>query len=128
MWVQQHLTQRYNWDRLGQRGTSKQWPDEVFGDGLTDRAGDQIHLANELDSLLCFLIEHENEAEDIARIDKRDDDDVPRVGNLVIEDHVGDARLDELKRGVVSRAGEHLGLPCHARQRPVVAFVLIQNL
>ena len=48
-----------------------------------------------LDALLRLVVELVDEAKDIARIDEADDEDVPRMGDLVLEDGAADPRFDE---------------------------------
>ena len=56
----------------------------------------QIHLAYELNPLLCFVVKLKHEAKDITRVYEADNYDVPRVRNLIVEDCLADARFDKL--------------------------------
>ena len=122
------LTEWDDWNPFGERGASKYRTDEVVGDRLTDGPPDQIHLANEFDTLLGLFIQLKNEAKDIACIDEGGNNDISGVRYLVIEDHMCDPRLNELNRSVILRRGEQIRLPRGTGQRPVIALVVIQNL
>ena len=98
MGAEQHLGQRDVRDLLREGGASKQRSGDVLGDRLGYGAAYQVHPADRLDALLYLVVELEHEPKDVARIDERDDDDVPRIGYLVVEDDLADARSDELGR------------------------------
>ena len=114
------MTQWDNRNLLGQGGPSKQRAGKVLGDRLGDRPADQIQLTDELNAFLCLVIELEHEAKDVAGIDEAYDDDISGIRNLVLEEHVADARVDELKR---SAFGSLV-----SSQRPEVAVVVFQDL
>ena len=88
----------------------------------------KIHLADELDAFLCLVIELEHEAEDVARIDEADNNDISRVRDLVVEDHVADARFDRLDSSAFLGAVEQFRMSGGGSERPVVAGVVFQDL
>ena len=126
--VERHLSQRDGRNLFGQGGTAETGACLVFGDRFCHGAAYEVHPADELDALFGFVVQLEDEAEDVAGVDEADDDDVPGVGNLVVEDCPADARLDELDgrpfRGVV----EDAGLPGGAGERPEFAFVVLEDV
>ncbi len=113
---------------LGKRGTSKQRTGEILGDRSSDRPAYQVHLANELDALLCLFIKLKHEAKDIARVDKTYDDDISRVRNLVVEDRPADARLDKLCANAFVGAVGRFRLPGATSQRIEITVVVFQDL
>ena len=126
--IEHQLAQRDGGDLLGEGGASKQWTGDVLGDRVGDGPADQVHPADRLDALLYLVVELEHEAEDVARIDEGDDDDVSRIGDLVVEDHLGDACSDELGRGAFRGSVRQFRLHNGAGQRPEFAVVVFQYL
>ena len=125
--VEGDLPQRDGRDGLGEPGPPQQRAGDVVRYRLGDRPPDQVHPADEIDALLGLLVELEDEAEDVTGVDQADDDDVSRVGNLVVEDRPADACLDELDGGALTRAAEHIGLPHGVCQRPEVTLVVLED-
>ena len=74
------------------------------------------------------MVDVEHEAEDVARIDKTDDDDVPGVGRLVGEERLEDARPYELADGAFLGTPGILLAPRRVGQRPEIAVVMLQNI
>ena len=107
---------------------SKQRAGEVVGDRIGNGPAYQIHLADELDALLRLVIELEHEARYVARIDQTDNDDISRVRDLVVEDHLADARIDELYSSAFLGAVEQFRMSGGGSERPVVAGVVFQDI
>ena len=128
VWIKQQLAEGDSRNFLGQSRTSKQRSGEVVGDRSSDRSADQIHLADELNALLCLVIKLKHEAKDIARVDEADNDDISRVWNLVVEDRIADSGFDELNRSAFWGVAEQSRLPGSTRQRPEFAVVVFQDL
>ena len=82
----------------------------------------------ELLTRLCPVIKLKHEAKDVIRVDETDNDDISRVRNIVIEDCIADARLDELNRRAFLGAVEYFRLLGRASQRPEIAVVVFQDL
>ena len=85
MWIEQQLTKWHGRIFLGQGRMSKQRAGVVVGDRIGNGPAYQIHLADELDAFLCLVIELEHEAEDVARIDEADNNDISRSGILLLK-------------------------------------------
>ena len=128
MWIEQQLTKRDSRNFLRQGGMSKQRAGEVVGDRIGNGPAYQIHLADELDAFLCLVIELEHEAEDVARIDEADNNDISRVRDLVAEDHLADARFDRLDSSAFLGAVEQFRMSGGGSERPAVAGVVFQDL
>ena len=88
----------------------------------------RVQPADSLNTLLQLVIDLEYEAQDVARIEEADDDDVSREGNLVIEDHVPDARSDELDRRAFTVSRDEIPATDGMRQRPEFAVVVLQDV
>ena len=112
---------------LEQRGPPEHRAGDIVLDRGGDRTADQVHPADGIDALLGLLVELEHDAEDVARIDQADDDDVPRVGDLVGEQRLDDARLDELADGALLGGAGQLLVPSRGRQGPEIAVVMLQD-
>ena len=54
------------------------------------------------------FVELKDEPKHVTRVDETDYGDVPGVGNLVIEDRLADANLDELRPGTLGRIVEQI--------------------
>ena len=65
---------------------------------------------------------------DIAAVGETDEDDISRVGNLIVEDRSADTRCDELNRGAFFGSVAQFGVPGSARQRPELAVVMFKDL
>ena len=126
--AQHQPAQRDRGYRLVQLRTAKQRAGDVVLDRGGDGAADQIHPADEIDPLLGLVVDVEHEAEDVARVDQADDDDVPGAGNLVGEKRPDDARFHELADGAFLRAAGQLLVPGRGGQRPVVPVVMFQDV
>ncbi|MCY4088378.1 MAG: hypothetical protein OXG37_16195 [Actinomycetia bacterium] len=108
--------------------TSEQRASEVLSDRSNDRMVKQFQLGDDLDTLLRLVMEQKDEAQDVARIEGTDNDDISRAGNLVAEDHRADTRCSQLHRCTLPVADVEIGLPNGLRYWPEVAFVVLQNM
>ena len=128
MLAAQQPPQRDDGDLLGQGGLPEQPRGDVLSDGISDGPPDQVHPADVLDPLLGFLVELEDEPQDVAGVDETDDDDVSRVRDLVVEDGLADTGLDVLdgRANLGARVDSHP--PCGPGQRPEIAVVVLQDL
>ena len=101
---------------------------DVLANGRGDGTADQIHLADDFDTLLRFVIEFEYEAENVACVDETDNDDVSGVWNLVGEYRSTEACLHEVNGSAVSGSGVRVCLRSARGQRPEVAVVVAEDL
>ena len=125
--AQRQPAQRDRGYRLVQRRTPEQRAGDVVLDRGGDGAADHVHPADEIDPLLGLVVDVEHEAEDVARVDQADDDDVPGAGNLVGEERLDDARLHELADGAFLRAAGQLLVPRRGGQRPEIPVVMLHD-
>ena len=83
MSIEQQLSQGDGRNIFGQGGPSKQRASEVVGNRSSDGPADQVHLADEIDALLCLVIKLKHEAKDVTRVDKADKDEISRGRNVL---------------------------------------------
>ena len=67
-------------------------------------------------------------AQDITGVGETDEDDISRVGNLIVGDRPADTGCDKLGGGRFFGTVAQFGVPGSARQRPELAVVMFKDL